>query len=508
MYHKINTFWITLLILVLSSLLFSQSSLTPLERLGKNIYFDKISSPDRMACATCHAPDAGFTGPNTSINANSAVYPGAVPQRYGNRKPPSASYLTSTPIFNYDVDDAAFFGGAFWDGRATGWNLGNPAAEQAIGPFLNPLEHNNANKAAVLAQIGKSKYSGLWQVVFGEPLNYTDPALIDLNYNRVGHAIAAYEASQEVNAFTSKYDFVQAGRAQFTAQEAWGLTLFNGKANCFSCHPAPLFTDFTYDNLGIPKNPRNPFYDMDGVFIDGVPINPLGTAWIDPGLYGFLITLTQSDGWRTLSNVPIEMAALSSADLLTLADASYGKHKVPSLRNVDKRPFKNFIKAYGHNGFFLSLSQIVHFYNTRDVITWAPPEVPQNVNTLELGNLGLTPDEEAAVEAFLGTLSDGYVPRLAKDTVLPEITQTTFDITGANPFNPNTEFSFAVAQEQLVIIDVYNLLGQKVAGLVNTVYPAGTYRVGFSGQDLPSGVYLAVFLSEQERLVKKITLLK
>jgi cytochrome c peroxidase len=84
--------------------------------------------------------------------------------------------------------------------------------------------------------------------------------------------------------------------------------------------------------------------------------------------------------------------------------------KLPTLRNVDKRPHSGFIKAFGHNGFFKSLEDITHFYNTRDVEEWPPPEVPQNVNTDELGDLGLTPFEEAAIVAFMKTLSDGYVP--------------------------------------------------------------------------------------------------
>jgi cytochrome c peroxidase len=101
-----------------------------------------------------------------------------------------------------------------------------------------------------------------------------------------------------------------------------------------------------------------------------------------------------------------------------------GKQKVPSLRNVDLRPAPGEVKAYSHNGYFKSLEGIVHFYNTRDVLAvcpgpyteaealaadcWPAPEVADNVNRDELGNLGLTPGEEAAIVAFLRTLSDGY----------------------------------------------------------------------------------------------------
>ena len=370
--------------------------LTPEQLLGKFLFFDKISSPDSMSCAACHASETGFTGPNPGINRHGAVYRGAVPQRFGNRKPPSSAYATLSPILHYDADEGLFVGGNFWDGRATGEALGNPAADQALGPFLNPVEQNNPSMKAVLEQIAKSKYADLWEQVWGEPIQYDTPEQIMLNYGRVGLAIATYEDSPEVNQFSSKYDYYLRGQAQLTAKEAKGLELFNGKGNCAACHPSepgpggepPLFTDFTFDNLGVPKNPQNPFYDMDRVYLDdGSPINPLGAAWVDLGLGGFLET------------VP---------DWADLAEENYGKQKVPTLRNVDKRPGNGFVKAYLHNGVFMSLEEVVHFYNTRDVEDWPPAEVPENVNTDELGDLGLTAQEEAAIVAFLKTLSDGY----------------------------------------------------------------------------------------------------
>ena len=167
----------------------------------------------------------------------------------------------------------------------------------------------------------------------------------------------------------------------------------------------PLFTDYTFDNLGLPKNPENPFYKMDKEFLDGgLPINPEGMEWVDPGLGGFLA---------------------NRAEWIDKAADNMGKHKVPTLRNVDKRYGGGFPKAYGHNGYFKSLKSIVHFYNTRDVKSqcsdqftleadalkmncWPTPEVAVNVNTDELGDLGLTDIEEEAIVAFMRTLSDGY----------------------------------------------------------------------------------------------------
>ncbi|MHC1757786.1 MAG: cytochrome-c peroxidase [Methanosarcina sp.] len=401
--------WTLLLILLLTVLVGSASAeLDQKEQLGKNIFFDKISDPDSMSCAECHAPQVGFTGPIPGINLKGSVYRGAVPQRFGNRKPPSSAYATLSPILHTVSDDGEviFVGGNFWDGRATGEILGNPAADQAMGPFLNPVEQNNPGKEAVLKQIATSKYAGLWKEVWGEPISYDTEANISLNYNRTALAIAAYEDSSEVNQFSSKYDAYLANEVELTGEESWGLALFNAPnnndgikeeyegGNCISCHSsegnAPLFTDFTYDNLGIPKNPYNPFYDMDTIYLDdGSKINPEGENWIDPGLGGFLATVPE---WAYLS------------------EANMGKHKVPTMRNVALQPGKAFPKAYGHNGYFKSLESIVHFYNMRDNESeeWPEPEVADNINRDELGNLGLNESEEKAIVAFMKTLSDGY----------------------------------------------------------------------------------------------------
>jgi cytochrome c peroxidase len=359
--------------------------LTPEEELGKLIFFDtNLSTPPGQSCAACHAPEVGFTGPDAALNDGGSVYPGAVHTRFGNRKPPTSAYGAESPILGYDEGEGIWIGGMFWDGRATGWILGAPLAEQAQGPFLNPLEQNNPNPKSVCLKIRKSSYAGMFEEVWG-------PGMLDCvkdvagTYERIARSIAAYEQSLESNLFTSKYDAYLSQEADLTLQELEGLELFEGKAMCSACHMAPLFTDFTYDNLGIPKNPANPFYTMPR------PWNPDGANWVDYGLGGFL------------------KAAGYAPDVY---EPEMGKFKVPTLRNVDLRPYPEFVKAFGHNGYFKSLEEIVHFYNTRDVPEegWPAPEVAFNVNTDELGNLGLTADEEAAIVAFMKTLSDGYVP--------------------------------------------------------------------------------------------------
>jgi len=389
------------------------ATLTPMEELGKFLLFDTdLSTPYGQDCAACHAPEVGYTGPDSAINAAGAVYPGAVHTRFGNRKPPSAAYGGDSPVLYWDEADQVWVGGMFWDGRATGWTLGDPLAEQAQGPFLNALEQNNPNAKIVCLNIRRSAYAGLFEEVWGEGSLDCSKGGLAMTYEYVARAIAAYERSPEVNPFSSKFDLfwdnTKAAGVDVTAitvenwtdykgygltdDEVYGLALFNDddKGMCALCHTLdegsagyPLFTDFTYDNLGVPKNPENPFYDMPRKW------NPAGEDWVDYGLGDFL----KSAGY------PPEVW-----------EAELGKHKVPSLRNVDLRPYPEFVKAFGHNGYFKSLEEITHFYNTRDVEMWPAPEYPDTVNADELGNLGLTAGEEAAIVLFMQTLSDGYQP--------------------------------------------------------------------------------------------------
>jgi cytochrome c peroxidase len=385
-----------------------------MEQLGKAIYFDKtLSLKQNQACASCHDPAFGFSGPNPGINMAGAVYQGSVRTRFGNRRPPTAAYAAQASVLYYDATDEVWVGGNFWDGRARGERLGSPAAEQALGPFLNPVEQALPDEICVLHRIAEGSYAGLWEKVWGddlrgldfpaglekacrgeEPITYGAELREDVlhAYDQVGLAVNAFELSAEVNPFSSKFDAVMAGMAEFTEEELLGQVLFEGKGQCSACHlseePGALFTDYTYDNLGVPPNPLNPVYDVNPGFID----KGIGPVVNDESLRGAV--------------------------------------KVPTLRNVALAP-GGAIKSYMHNGVFKSLEQVVHFYNTRDVLRpcepgevapnqaglarmgfepecWPAPEVADNVNEDELGDLGLTPKEEKAIVAFMKTLSDGW----------------------------------------------------------------------------------------------------
>jgi cytochrome c peroxidase len=411
------------ILLIISVLLFAvgtvaANDLTAVQQLGKSIFFDKdLSINKNESCAACHSPESGWTGPIEDINAHGAVYEGSINDRFGNRKPPSAAYATLSPILHLEKK-GLFVGGNFWDGRATGEKLGNPAADQAQGPFLNPKEQALPDSACVVYRVCTASYPVSFKDVWGaEACDIAWPSDIDsvcategttvsvsagdraksnAAYDNIALSIAAFEASPEVNAFTSKYDYSLMDMTKLSKEERKGFALFQGKAGCKACHPSsglrPLFTDFTYDNLGVPKNPENPVYDYDPGFVD-------------LGLGAFLYT---------------------RADWREYAMENYGRVKVPTLRNVELRPYPEFVKAYSHNGYFKSLKGIVHFYNTRDVLPvcngdyteaealqancWPPPEFEATVNRDELGNLGLTDEEEDAIVAFLKTLSDGFMP--------------------------------------------------------------------------------------------------
>ncbi|HOB52379.1 MAG TPA: cytochrome c peroxidase [Acidobacteriota bacterium] len=343
--------------------------LTPKQQLGKVIFFDaNLSTPPGQACAECHSPNQGFSNPDINLPVSRGVHR----DRFGGRNDLSAAYAGFSPPLHVDEKEGKYIGGNFWDGRAD--NL----VEQAKGPFLNRLEMANPDAAAVVAKIRRAAYAPLFLDVFG-----ADALMeVDRAYHLAAEAIAAYEMSPEVNAFSSKYDLYLKKLVALSPAEQRGLALFEDpkKGNCAACHPSqpgadgtpPLFTDFTYDNLGVPKNPENPFYYLPR------ELNPDGPRWVDLGLGAVVKKASEN-----------------------------GKFRVPTLRNIAHTP------PYMHNGVFKNLWQVVMFYSTRDVGPWPAPEVAETVNREELGDLKLTAAEIDDIVAFMLTLSDGYRPQAA-----------------------------------------------------------------------------------------------
>jgi len=414
--------------------------------LGKLLLFDKhLSVNQNEACSFCHTPETGFTGPIQSLNETTVSYPGSVRTRFSNRKPQSYMYAPFAPVLHYNALQGDFVGGNFWDMRASGYRLQNPSAEQAQGPPTNPVEMGLPDSACVAYRLSKTPYRKLFETVWGVdsftiqwpsdvervcatpgPPTQSDPYPVHLSpadraradhvYDGFGLAISAYEFSPEVSPFTSKYDYVQAGKDQFTQQEKMGYELFRGKARCNECHrdggpgEEPLFTDFTASNLGVPRNPDLQYYYEDASDQRGYRANASGQGYVDNGVGSFLRTLQSDSGQLN-----------PDAQWVGLAPKFDAKFQVPTLRNVDMRPTPDFVKAYMHNGYFQSLKEVVHFYNTRDVLPkcnagaegekvtcWPPPDNSTNLNKKQLGNLKLTDQEEDDLVAFLKSLTDGY----------------------------------------------------------------------------------------------------
>jgi cytochrome c peroxidase len=433
--------------------------------LGKTEIYDMTLSPlGNIACATCHAPYTGFRGSTSIFNATTASQPGGIPitnavppepnVRFGPRNPQTYAYASFAPILHYNATQNSFSGGNFWDMRATGITLTNPAAEQAQGPPVNPVEMGNIDTACVVWKASLTPYASLITLIWGaqsfaiswpsnvatvcarpgpppanDPLpvhlSAVDRGISDSTFDHITMAMATYESSPDVSGFSSKFDAYLAGNATLSATEQAGYTLFNGKARCNQCHLSgtavgttatqvaadvgPLFTDFTANNIGLPKNLALPYYCENKPDQFGYTANPLGLAFVDLGVGAFLNGTGAAPNPNTLQ-------------WKQLAPLFNGTFQTATLRNVDKRPTPTFIKEYMHNGYLKSLKEVVHFYNTSQalprcaqgspgekVTCWPAPEYPATVNTTQLGNLGLTPTEEADVVAFLKTLTDGFV---------------------------------------------------------------------------------------------------
>jgi cytochrome c peroxidase len=443
------------------------------QTLGELEIFDpNLSVNKNIACSYCHDPAAGYANGVSILSVfTGGSNPGSVPitvhgaypnNRIAKRNPTSYTYATYYPPLHYNQSQADFYGGNFWDGRATGYKLQNAAAEQAQDPPGDPEEMANPDPACVVWKLSRSNYKFFFEQVFGVgsleinwpsnvaticstpkgaavlggnptplQLSTSDRTLAGKDYDEFGQSIAAYEGSDNVSPFTSKFDYYLAGTATLTTQEQNGYDLFRGKGSCNTCHldgrsstllggsdtgqPAslqPLFTDTTYNNLGLPKNVNLPWYSEDTPDQWGFTGNPLGFGFTDEGMGLFL------DGYY---------GAPPDLNWGVLLPQFEGKFQTSTARNSAMVPYPKFVKAFMHNGYLTSLKEVVHFYNTRDVYPynvlsgqcpagtiekvtcWPMPEDSNNENMV-IGKLGLSSQEEDDIVAFLNTLVDGYKP--------------------------------------------------------------------------------------------------
>lgn len=365
--------WLPTLALVVVGCSSPHSQITTKEQLGAVLFEDpQLSEPPGQACADCHTLAAGFAdaeGDRTSA--------GVIKGRFGTRNAQPLMYAQFAPPLHRDPASGRMLGGLFWDGRA------NTLEEQAAPPLLNPLEMNNPDKASVVKKV-RAKYARAFRAVFG-PGALDDP---DRGFAHITEALAAFQRTPTFAPFSSKYDRYLAGTATLDDREQRGLAIFEDPArgNCASCHPSrpgpdgspPLFTNFAYENLELPRFRDNPFYLLPP------PLNPDGQSFVDHGL------------------------------ATTTGDPRHdGMFRVPTLRNITRTG------PYGHNGYFRRLDEMIAFLNHRDAAAAActpghagcvpPAEVPTTSTRDRLGHLALSKQDIADLVAFLATLLDAQV---------------------------------------------------------------------------------------------------
>jgi cytochrome c peroxidase len=391
----------SILLLILMATTSVAKPTSDLEKLGELLFSDSsLSNPPGQSCASCHVSSQAFTG--NSGSHFSSVAQGSSPEKIGTRNVPTIMYLGFSPRFSFVSEknekgevEYTPTGGLFFDGRA------DTLEEQVQSPLLNPTEMANTNIAMIAAKLREGPNFQLYKSVFGDNGKTSDQAVL----NNISSAIASFERTSEFSPFSSKFDNYLRGRTQLSSQEVLGFELFKNpeKGNCLGCHVGVegsknprdwLFTDFTYDNLGVPRN-------------QNIPAN-LNKSYFDEGL-------CKREGLKKL--LP------EGVDLFSFC----GAFKVPTLRNIE------ITAPYFHNGIFSDLRDAVAFYVTRDTNPglWFPRDAENkvqkfddttkaglpNVNASEVPydrKLGdkprLTDNEIDAVVAFLKTLTDKSQP--------------------------------------------------------------------------------------------------
>nr|WP_116141651.1 cytochrome c peroxidase [Trinickia diaoshuihuensis] len=395
--------------------------LSAMAQLGKQIFFDpSLSASGKLSCASCHSPAHAYGPPN----ALPVQFGGPDMTLQGDRPPPSLMYLNRQPNFSIgpdtaDADTAVNFaqeaaaasgvaraqktagaapaapamvpqGGMFWDGRA------DTLQAQAFGPLMNPVEMANTSEADVAAKFQRGAYRTELLQLFG-PNVFKDPRLL---LSEAMFAVARYQVEDpSFHPYSSKYDYWLEGRARLTRAELRGLQLFNdpAKANCAGCHLSkpsrdglpPMFTDYQYEALGVPRN-------------GALAVNRKAD-YFDMGVCG---------PHRT--------------DLASQTQYC-GMFLTPTLRNAATR------HAFFHNGVYHSLDQVMTFYNLRDVEPGKiyphdaqghvmkyddlPAKYHANIDTADApfdrkpGDAPAMTDADIKdIVAFLQTLTDGYQP--------------------------------------------------------------------------------------------------
>ncbi|MGB1092660.1 MAG: cytochrome-c peroxidase [Oceanobacter sp.] len=382
-------------------------SLNSRELLGEALFSDTSLSFNRtQSCATCHNPDAAFTDNTDDGSGNSvAVSFGDDTTLMGDRNTPTVTYASLAPEFgtgtrtrfnSQQSDYSGYLGGQFHDGRAS------DLAQQAAGPFLNPVEMGMPDAASVIDRVlENSDYVEAFETLYGSDIfNDTSAA-----YEALTDAIAAFEQTDEFSSFDSAYDRYLDGDLEvydivLNNKAAKGKTLFFSQqfTNCATCHQlksqssaGETFTGYEYHNLGVPVNEAVRTANAASRQVAGIG----GDDYVDTGLQNNNEAVTEA--------------------------TEAGKFKTPTLRNVA------VTGPYMHNGVFKELDTVIRFYdhyltgstNTLNPETggaWADPEVASNIALTELQDGSLLDDSDVtALVCFLRTLTDARYEHLIPD---------------------------------------------------------------------------------------------
>jgi cytochrome c peroxidase len=350
--------------------------------LGKKIFFDaRLSEPPGTACSSCHDPAHAYSGAHGS---NVGVPLGSRPGHYARRSTPSVLYMRYVPAFHYFEDDENPApeprGGYFWDGRS------DSLVELVKQPLFNPDEMNAGTPRRLADKIVHGPYANEFRAALG-PSNAPEAVL-----HGVGVALEAFLKSDEMTPASSKYDAYVRGQATLTEPERRGLEVFKDRRRgaCAGCHrmaetssnPAEsMFTDYSYDAIGLPRNRALPAGH--------------GPASYDLGL-----------------------CARRDAKTPASDERFCGAFRTPSLRNVAVR------EGFGHNGVHRHLRDVLSFYNLRAAqpgriypggqkFDDVPPRYRSNINIYapiynrpEGAPPPMSEQDMDDLMAFLGTLTD------------------------------------------------------------------------------------------------------
>jgi cytochrome c peroxidase len=460
--------------------------------LGGLLNYDENMSPFRNeACASCHMPYAGFSGPIPSVNLTMIAYPGSFRYRAGKRVAQRYPYTFRFPVLHLNERRngglGKFVGGAFWDGRATGYILQSADAEQAQHPPVDTQEMGMPDTACIALRISQAVYRPLFELVYGVDFDINWPSNVEQIcstpggafgsnatpvtlsavdrtkanniYDHWGQSISFLEGSNDVSPFTSKFDEFLTGETTLTANEAAGRALFDGKGNCNSCHldgvstkllpsqtdtgtdndTEPLFTCFAYTNLGLPLNPADSIFYQSTPDGFGFTPNPDGFRFRDLGFGTFL------------RSGPGSAPNPNSSNWLSFAPISDGQMQTSTIRNVamtppqcptteagqvdaNGHPIPYFQKEFFHNGYIKSLKQLVHFYNTRDAfpIGFGRPVTSGNCPPGTVEKVTCWPQPEVANNEDM-TVGNLQLTDLEENQIVAFM-QTLTD--GFNPANP------------------------------------------------------------------------